>query len=404
MTGIRPIDPAGALTIRPVVPDMTRAEWAMVVGLQVVYELASLRPILTTNRAAGVPLATWHAIALAAIDGWLWLALIPLIFAAFDRTPLQPGRSVRNAVARTVVAIAAMAVQAAALCSILIASGGFSELGQFARTSPLLNFGYEFETNVTTMLMVALAYAVLLRVHAVRFEQRVATDLQLSLAEARLHALTIELQPHFLFNTLNGIAALVRDEPDAAEAMLIRLSDLLRLTLGVGHPAEISLAAELERLALYLDIQQMRFGPRLTIRLTVDPNVTAAAVPTLVLQPLVENALTHGLAPRRGPGHLDISCRRRADWLVLTVQDDGVGLPLDGEVREGTGIGNTRARLAAMFGDYYRLELTAAPSGGTLVRATVPFRMVGGAAARSPVGRRTPQPSQPPASAAVPAA
>jgi signal transduction histidine kinase len=382
---------------------MTRGEWAMVGGLQLVYELASLRPILTTNRAAGVPLAGWHAIVLAALDGWLWLSLVPFIFAAFDRMPLQRGHYVRNATGRVAVAVAAMAVQAAALCAILIATGGFSDLGVFARTSPLLNFGYEFETNVTTMLMVALAYAVLMRVHAVRREHRVASALQVSLAEARLHALTIELQPHFLFNTLNGIAALVRDEPETAEAMLIRLSDLLRLTLGVGHPAEISLSAELERLAMYLDIQQMRFGPRLAIRVDVDPDVLSAAVPTLVLQPLVENALTHGLAPRRGPGHLEITCLRRADWLVLSVQDDGAGLPPDGEVREGTGIGNTRARLGAMFGDYYRLELTAVPTGGTLVRATVPFRHVSGAA-RPLLIRHTPSPAIRTSDAAEPAA
>lgn len=380
MTGIRTIEPFGTPPVRPVLPSMTRGEWAMVGGLQLVYELASLRPILTTNRAAGVPLAGWHAIVLAALDGWLWLVLIPFIFAAFDRTPLQRGHGVRNAAGRVVVAVSAMAVQAAALCAILIATGGFTDLGVFARTSPLLNFGYEFETNVTTMLMVALTYAILLRVHAVRHEHRVASALHVSLAEARLHALTIELQPHFLFNTLNGIAALVRDEPETAEAMLIRLSDLLRLTLGVGHPAEISLAAELERLTLYLDIQQMRFGPRLTIRVNVGSDVGAAAVPTLVLQPLVENALTHGLAPRRGPVHLAITCQRRADWLVLTVQDDGAGLPPEGEMREGTGIGNTRARLAAMFGDFYRLELTPEPTGGTQVRATVPFRQVANAA------------------------
>jgi len=154
----------------------------MVAGLQLVYELASLRPIITSNRAAGVPLALSHAILLGAVDGCLWLLLLPAIFAAFDRTPIRRGQIGRHAVARTAVAVAAMAVQAAALVGILIAAGGFSDLGLFVRTSPLLNFGYEFETNVTNMLMIALAYAVLLRVHAVRHEHRVASALQLSLA------------------------------------------------------------------------------------------------------------------------------------------------------------------------------------------------------------------------------
>jgi sensor histidine kinase YesM len=176
--------------------------------------------------------------------------------------------------------------------------------------------------------------------------------------------------------------------------MLIQLSDLLRLTADVGHPAEIPLELELERLRLYLGIQRMRFGPRLVIREHVDPAAANALVPPLVLQPIVENALTHGLGPRRGPGIVEVSCLRHGEWVVLSVSDDGVGLPVESPVRERVGIGNTRARLAAMFGEQWRLDMSprTAGGGGTTVTIAIPFRAAPGvgdavpglAASRSP--------------------
>jgi two-component system, LytTR family, sensor kinase len=371
----RPTDPLSVSALGAVLSVMSRTEWGLIVGLQLLYELASARPMFIANRAAGVPLSPWHVLVVSVVDGVTWLALVPIMFEAFDRTTLRRGQIVLNVVRRVVVAVGIMAAQAAMFCGILAAAGESTDLGGVVRRSPLLGFQYEFETNVTPLLLLSLVYAVLLRVHAMRRQHKAALALQASLSEARLHALLVEMQPHFLFNTLNGIAALVRDDPHTAEAMLIQLSDLLRLTVGLGQPAEISLADELERLDLYLGIQQMRFGPRLSIRQDIAPEALSAAVPTLLLQPVVENALTHGVGQRRGPAILEITCARRDTWLMLSVSDDGVGFPPNTVLRERVGIGNTRARLAAMFGDYWRLDLSNRPAGGATVTITVPYRL-----------------------------
>jgi len=338
-----------------------------------VYELTSVRPILLANRAAGVPLSLRHGLIMALVDGVLWLLLIPFVFVWLDLLPLRQPVWLRHALGRLALTLVTMAIQAAAFCGILFASGWVSDLGILAAKSPLLGFSYQFETNVPPMLLASLAYSVARRVDAARRERRLAQTLAVSLADARLHALSAELQPHFLFNTMNAIAGLVRAQPAEAEAMLVQLSDLLRLTLTTGRAVETSLEAELERLDLYLGIQQMRFGPRLVIHRQVDAAALRATVPTLLLQPLVENALMHGLGVRRGPGQLQIECRRDGDRLVLIIQDDGVGMPAGGPPEERIGIGNTRARLAAMFGDDYRLAFSTPETGGTRATVTVPF-------------------------------
>ena len=353
---------------------LSREQWIFVCGLLVVYELASVRPTLLTNRAAGVPLSIAHALIISAVDGVLWFLLIPPIFLALDRMPLRHSVRLRNAGGRLLLALVAMAVQAAAFCAIVLAPGWVSDLGLLAARSPLLSFGYEFETNAPPILLLYLAYALVRRVDQARREQRVAQRLAVSLSEARLHALSVELQPHFLFNTMNAIAGLVRDEPAAAETMLVQLSDLLRLTLQSGSAPETSLAGELERLEMYLGIQQMRFGSRLTVRRQIDSSTLKATVPALLLQPIVENALTHGLGAHRGPGELDIRSHRNGDRLVLTVQDNGAGIPAGGPLRERIGLGNTKARLATMFSGDYTLELSSPRDGGTVVTVTVPFR------------------------------
>lgn len=219
-----------------------------------------------------------------------------------------------------------------------------------------------------------LAHVVIQRVHRSRYRQRRAAELEASLARARLHALSKELQPHFLFNTLNGIAALVQEDPRLAEAMLVRLGDLLRVTLDEGREGEISLRLELEHLDLYLDLQQMRFGPRLAVVRDVPPDVLQAQVPAMLLQPLVENALTHGIGPKPGPGEVGITARRMGDRVSITVHDTGRGLsPV---VKESTGVRNTRARLAAMFSGDYRFALESRGDGqGTLVTIEIPFRV-----------------------------
>jgi len=211
---------------------------------------------------------------------------------------------------------------------------------------------------------------------AAQIESR-AARLQLNLAEARIHALRMELNPHFLFNTLNAVAGLVRKrEHDAAVDMLARLGDLLRTTLDREMPAEIPLADELSYLGRFVDIELVRFGDRLHVTWDVDADVRTALVPPLILQPLVENALRHGIARRPGPALLRVSARRSGLHVELAVRDSGDGLsPIDGRApREGIGLSNTRARLAELYGpEAASLDVADVPGGGVRARVLLPF-------------------------------
>jgi len=200
-----------------------------------------------------------------------------------------------------------------------------------------------------------------------------AAQLESRVTEARLAALRMELNPHFLFNTLNAISGLVRrGEHGSAVTMLARLGDLLRATLERGGEQTVPLEKELEYLNRYLEIEQVRFQDRLTIATDVEPDAEHALVPTLILQPLVENAVRHGISRRPGTGAIDIHARRRGEELAVTVRDTGVGFA-DGPTREGVGLKNTRARLEQCFGDRGALTWRNHPEGGAEVTVTMPF-------------------------------
>jgi LytS/YehU family sensor histidine kinase len=200
-----------------------------------------------------------------------------------------------------------------------------------------------------------------------------AAQLEIGLAHARLQLLKSQLQPHFLFNTLNAISALVYTNAEAADRTVARLGDLLRLALEDFGVQEAPLARELEVLRSYLDIEQTRLGDRLTVCWDVGPDTTDALVPTFLLQPLVENAIHHGVAPRSDPGRIEISVWRRGGLLHLRVRDDGPGLPA-GPISGGVGLANTRARLFHLYGAAQRLEMGNDPRGGCAVQVTLPFR------------------------------
>jgi hypothetical protein len=203
-----------------------------------------------------------------------------------------------------------------------------------------------------------------------------AARLQLSLVEARIHALRMELNPHFLFNALNAASGLVRKrENDAAVDMLARLGDLLRTTLDREMPAEVALSEEIHYLGRFVDIELVRFGDRLRVTWDVDADVRNALVPPLILQPLVENALRHGIARRPGPAQLRISARRVGLLLELAVRDSGEGLLPDGRSpREGIGLSNTRARLTELYGpEAASLEVADVPGEGVRARLLLPF-------------------------------
>lgn len=203
------------------------------------------------------------------------------------------------------------------------------------------------------------------------------------LARAQVAALRAQMRPHFLFNALNTIAAVVPEDPARAERMIVSLGTLLRRSLERGEAHQVPLRTELELARCYLEIEQARYGDRVRASFDVNPEVADALVPPLVVQPLVENAVRHGLVPRAEGGHVRISAKRRGDRLRLVVADDGVGLPAGDRPAEGIGLGNTRSRLRAGYGSRHRFTVAPRPGGGVEVTVEVPLRR---SVVRVPVG------------------
>ena len=203
-----------------------------------------------------------------------------------------------------------------------------------------------------------------------------ATLLESRLNQARLRALQAKLQPHFLFNTLNGIATLLRRDPATAGDMLQSLSELLRIALNSSNRQEIPLREELDFLGRYLAIQRMRFGDRLQVSEEIEATAMDCLVPALLLQPLVENAICHGFEPSGQPGKLRIAAARDGEWLRLTVEDDGVGLAMANRNRQGSGVGlaNVRERLTTLHGHAQEFSIAERAEGGVAVNIRLPAR------------------------------
>jgi two-component system LytT family sensor kinase len=234
-----------------------------------------------------------------------------------------------------------------------------------------LNFDWEMMTYWTIVgVGTAVRY-----MHEARTRELSAAQMETRLVEAQLHTLQRQMQPHFLFNTLNTIAALMHRDVEAADAMIARLSDLLRMSLQRVGVQEVALKEELDFLSKYLEIEQTRFRDRLSVVFDIQADTLDALVPNLLLQPLVENAIKHGIGPRPTPGQIVVRARRRGAMLELDVQDNGVGLSQARltDFNRGVGLSNTRARLDHLYGSLHRFEFRQPAEGGLLVLIAIPM-------------------------------
>jgi LytS/YehU family sensor histidine kinase len=238
-----------------------------------------------------------------------------------------------------------------------------------------------FDNIVNTYAMIAFLGHMMLSYHELRARELRSAQLEGKLAKAQLSMLKMQLQPHFLFNTLNAVSALTHDNPAAAEDMLVRLSDLLRRTLDNDAEQEVPLRAELEFLGQYLEIEQVRFADRLMVHLDPDPETLDALVPNMFLQPLVENALRHGIGRKTQGGRLEMRSWRETDDLMVSVRDTGPGFPFASETNlaEGIGLSNTRSRLQHLHPGKHSIVFANAPDGGAVVTLRIPFRTQTGA-------------------------
>jgi len=334
----------------------------------VLLEASGYLPASVLGRAPALP--WWNYFQWGVTQLYIWWALTPLVALLVRRFPFEPARPARAALAYVTAGAFIIPAWTAAFVLLYWALGGpgtpesFKELPgmwwvELLRRLPILLLTY----LVIVLNLVALDY------------YRKFRDREYRLVQAQLQALKAQLQPHFLFNTLNSISALMHEDVEAADQMVVNLGDLLRATLNEVGGQEVSLRRELEVLDLYLRIQLVRFQDRLKVERDVDPRALDACVPNLVLQPLVENAVKHGIAPHSLDGVIQVGARLEGSTLVLCVRDDGPGLRGQREeIKEGVGLSNTRARLERLYGAAQSMHYGNAAGGGFEVELRIPFR------------------------------
>jgi two-component system, LytTR family, sensor kinase len=345
---------------------------ALAFGLWTLIALASTLSAGLAEISAGSPptwvrMAAWNV-----VNFWLWMLLVPIIGWLGRRTATHGWT--RFCLVHGASSLAIAAAQVPARIAIFWVLCGPRQpsvhtLGQYMRGELVDNFHFAI---LTYWVVLAVLRGMESRRH-LRDERLCNAQLEVQLAQSQLRALRTQLKPHFLFNTLNAISALVLAQPELARRVIARLSELLRLTLEDDQSQLLPLLRELEFVRHYLEIQQMRFRDRLATNFDIADETLPAEVPSMILQPIVENALDHGLLAKVSPGTLNILARREGGHLQLIVEDDGLGLPPAGVV-EGVGLANTRARLERLFGASASLRVQARDGGGTRVELRLPFQ------------------------------
>ena len=333
----------------------------------------------------------------------IWALLTLGIQWLARRFPFGQGRWLRSAVVHLAASVGCAFV--AAVLSALVAQLVRKDLPKPTLSPNVLLLFFVAKLNSNIFFYWAILTVVLVVNYYRRWRDRelASSQLEAKLAQTQLQVLKMQLHPHFLFNTLNAISALIHQDVELADRMIARLGDLLRTTLDNANQQEVPFKQELGFIQPYLEIEKARLGPRLTVDLEIDPAVLDALVPNLILQPLVENAIRHGIAARPGPGRIQIRAARENGSLRLVVNDTGPGLrsppltptplpatgergdnetplPATGErgrgegAVKGIGLANTRARLEKLYGVNQRLDLSNGPDGGLRVDITIPFQ------------------------------
>ena len=351
--------------------------------------LTAASALLDPRGGPGREAAAAGRVALAFLTSYLWAALTPLIFWLGSRFGGErgswPARALLLAAAGVLVAIGVEAFTAYLRFEIFDGPRRPSPGGELHLPrvfNPLFGATRLFWLD-DLIIYIAVLAAGFARDNFLRYRARreeavrlaaEAAQLQAQLAEARLEALRRQLDPHFLFNTLHAVSSLVERDPRGVRRMISRLSDLLRHSIEGGDEPEVPLRRELELVGRYVDIMQVRFQGRLAVETRVDDPALDALVPSLVLQPLVENAIKHAVEPRTEGGRVEIEATVEGATLVLRVRDEGAGASRD-SAAPGTGVGlrNTVARLEQLYGTDQRFSLVPAPGGGTVAEVRLPY-------------------------------
>lgn len=350
--------------------------WAFALVFWTGISLAFAGQFYLSSSNAGWPVSWAQAMGYSLVNWYLFAALSVPAMALAGRFPFERARWGRTAFLHLAASFAF------SILYILLRSWvGLGQSWMEGRPAPFLK---TFDLLlVKTFYLNLLVYWIIIGVkHGLDYYRKFSerelrtTELERNLAQAKLQALQMQLNPHFLFNTLHTISALMHRDVEAADRMVAKLSDLLRLALDNTDDHEVTLRQELDFLKRYLEIEQTRFRERLTVKMDISGETWEAQVPNLVLQPIVENAIRHGIEPHVKPGLIELKAHRDGANLILEVRDNGAGLPKESrhKLEGGIGVSNTRARLEQLHGPRQKLEFENAPEGGLIVRVTIPFR------------------------------
>lgn len=356
----------------------SRTKWLLIFACWSFVALFFTSQTVVQSQIYQHPVSFWRAMSWQFSSCYVWFALTPVILWFDRRFPLDRGKLARSLPAHIlfsiVIAIAQQSVDALVL----------PWLGYYPGIE-FTSYAHAFKTFLLVNFHLALFFywAILGVSYAIDYYRKYrerelrASQLETRLAQARLQVLKMQLHPHFLFNTLNAISELVYKDPESAEQMITNLSDLLRLSLENVGVQEVPLKQELDFLNKYVEIEQTRFHDRLRLSMEIEPDTLDACVPNMILQPLVENAIRHGIGALSTGGRIEIGADKEEGMLHLFVRDNGRGL-LKGEqqaLKEGVGLANTRARLAHLYGQTHRFDLVSSPGGGLLVDMEIPFKV-----------------------------
>jgi two-component system, LytTR family, sensor kinase len=333
------------------------------------------------------PTPSWQYLVFWLSFMYIWAALTPVVLWVGSRSPIEEGNRLLRITFHLLLSTGISIFHVACESVVLSQAGVFPNLfkGFFDAFLVLLTVLFHWGIFIYFALL-SIQYGIRYyrryqerERQALRLEIQ-ASELKTQLTRAQLSALKMQLQPHFLFNTLNAIMVLVRQQNGRqAEEMLAHLSDLLRRVLEDVESQEVPLHRELEYLQLYLSIEQMRFQDRLRVEISADPATLNATLPQMGLQPIVENAIRHGIGRSSAAGLIRIDASRADDRLKLRVQDDGPGFPLAGSsLEKGIGLANTRARLHQLYGNEASLMIENSQQGGAVVTMTLPYRVLSG--------------------------
>jgi signal transduction histidine kinase len=338
------------------------------------------------------PVAWSRALFVQMSWAYLWALATPLVLWLARRFPIEKQHWPRNLLAH-LLAGTALSFAAGVAEHLLLHFKYRAGMGRAYAFSDSLRFALSnYTEGMGIYLLIAfLAYAYSYYQRYRQGELR-ASRLEAQLSQAQLQALKMQLHPHFLFNTLHSISALLHRDAEGARKMITRLGDFLRMTLENAGAQEVTLKQEMEFLRCYLEIERIRFQDRLTTRIQVDAHALDTHVPNLILQPIVENAIRHAVAPRSAPGEIEIRAKQEDGFLRIRIRDNGPGLPVNQSTeslfKKGLGLANTQTRLDRLYGARHRFEIANDPAGGLAVTLEIPSPRENGTAPRATDGRR----------------